>query len=148
MPYVFIRIAGPLVPQQIMTFPIKFGFGTEKIESMRLESYQAEGLASTTPILFGIRGQSQTPMYGNVTTSGFPLLFSTIPEDRVDLHNPIEIAGHSFLNGAAQIEMEIRSAVPGVAPIFSNLWLVFRVNYLRDPLYSRPTDQEFSFLQH
>lgn len=148
MPYLFIQLNEPLVPQTTNTFPVDIGYSSDKIRSVKLIQYSAQGLADTTPFIFKVKDQGQTPVYGNVTTSDFPLLWGSFPNDHVSLQTPIEIMGDSYMSGAAKIVIELRSVIPLTIPIFSKMWLLFYVNYLTEPIWGVPTKQEYSFLQH
>lgn len=152
MPYFLIRIDSPAVPVNRVKTGVKMGFGTDKIQSVSLEQYQATGLGSSLPMKIEISGQCQEPMYGNVTTSEFPLFWHSlaIPNGREDLKHPIQIAGHGFMNGAAQLEFQVSSIDPTQNVVFTTLWLLFRVNYLcaEEPLYPLPLrNLEWEMLQ-
>jgi len=148
MPYFLVRVDSPLVPVSRVSVGVKMGFGTEKIHSVKLEQYQATGLASTLPMKFSIRGQCQEPMYGNVTTTEFPLFWTQFPNGREDLLNPIQIAGHGFMNGSSQFTLEVSSIDPTQTVVFSTLWLFFKVNYLEDATYPLPVKNlEWEMLQ-
>lgn len=152
MPYFLIRIDSPAVPVNRVTKEVKMGFGTEKIHSVCLEQYQATGLGSALPMKLMLSGQCQEPVYGNVTTSEFPLFWHSlnVPNGREDLKNPIQIAGHGFMNGASQLRLDVSSIDPTVNVVFTTLWLFFRVNYLcaDEPLYPLPVKNlEWEMLQ-
>lgn len=148
MPYLLVQLNEPLVPQTTNTFPIDFGYSSDKIKSIKLIQYSAQGLADTTPFLFRISDQGQVPVYGNVTQTETPLMWGNFPNDHQSIQHPIEILGDSYMNGAAKIYLELKSILPQTIPVFSKLWLYFHVNYLTEPLFGVPTRQEYSFLQH
>jgi hypothetical protein len=149
MPYILVRLQAPAPIQANMLFPVNLGFGSDKIESVRLLQYWGTGLASSFPFLLSFRGQSQTPMMGNVTTSAFPLFWKAFPTSKEQLRHPIEMAGHGFLNGSGRVDLQISSADPATLPTFSNLFLFFEINYLTSPTYPLPLkDLEWALMQH
>jgi len=148
MPNILVRLNAPTPIQANMVFPVNLGFGSEKIESVRLIQYWATGLANTFPFLLSFRGQSQTPMMGNVTTSAFPLFWKQSPTSKEQLRRPMEMAGHGFMNGSGRLDVQISSADPATLPTFSTLFLFFEINYLNDPTYPIPLkDLEWSLMQ-
>jgi len=150
MPLLWVRLTAPAVIQPNMQFAIKCGFGTDKIQSVKLVQYWASGLINDEPMMFQIVGQCQDPIMGNVTTTKFPLLWNQVVGGtcRVELFTPMEIAGHGFMNGAAQFTMELSSSNPTLLPNFSEMHLCFKINYLEDPLYYPNKDIDWSLMQH
>lgn len=148
MPYVLVKIPGPTTPQSYHNFAVKMGFSNTETQTLKLQQYWATGLANTTPFLIGINGLSQNPMYGNVTTTEFPLFFSSFPVSRENLQSPIEILGQSFLL-PAQVEFQVRSANPAANVVFTELYLLFKADYPIGVTYPLPLkDLEWAMLQH
>lgn len=148
MPYILVRLDAPAVVQANNVLPVNLGFGSDKIRSVKLIRYHATGLASTLPFLLSFRGQSQTPVMGNVTTSSFPLFWSASPTSTEQLFSPIEFAGQGFLNGAGRVDLQVSSIDPNTIPTFSTLFLFFKINYLEDPIYPLPMKNlEFEMMQ-
>lgn len=148
MPYILIRLDAPTPLQVNNIFPINLGFGSDKIESVKLLQYWANGLASTLGFKLAFRGQSQTTMMGNVTTSAFPLFWSSSPTSREQLFKPIEFSGHGFMNGSGRLDVELSSLDPATIPTFTTLFLFFEINYLVDPLYPQMKNLDWEVFQH
>lgn len=103
-------------------------YGTGTLWGVRLQEYYAAGLTSTDPIFFTIRNQNVGQVYGNIHSSFYPLYFNQFPNNRVQLHHPMDITNGQYWNDAHQLQFQLVNSAGQPFTQFSQLFLKFSVH--------------------